>query len=249
MTSNPSRDSVLPAADYLVISWTVAETRAMAAIFTPGYNLQKWYSYAHNFDSKFKSRLAEGAPATETHILGRYFQSQVQGKKVLLFKSELHFTTDGLQLPLLDLLQQVINESGAKIVVTTGTSGPIGRGFQVGDVFVASRGIFRLNKDFKSADYNGKIVSSNVAMPATQFELANRNLFKANAFKLSFMRQTGPANPRIYWDSSPQPNMFVTTDYFAFDDIRNHYNLRCAGSVIESNPSSTVGACLHVLTH
>jgi uncharacterized protein YjbI with pentapeptide repeats/nucleoside phosphorylase len=233
MQAAPTRDSVLPAADYLVITWTVAETGAIAAVFTPGYSLKKWYNYAHNFDSKFKNRIAKGAPASETHTLGRYFLAKVDGKKVLLLKSDLHFSQDGPDLPLKDMLEQAIQESGAKLVVTTGTAGSIGRGLQVGDVLIASRATFLLRRTFKDEDFNGKTVSNEVNIPAAQVEFANQNLLQANASKLSAVRQGEPPVPRIYWDTAPQPNTVVTVDFFAFDDTLNHYNLQCAGSVIE----------------
>jgi uncharacterized protein YjbI with pentapeptide repeats len=234
MQAAPSRDSVLPAADYLVISWTVDETSAMAAVFTPGYSPQKWYAYAHDLDTKYKNRISAGAPASQTHALGHYFQALVGGKKVLLFKPDLHFAAGGPTLPLQDLLEQVIRESGAKMVVTTGTAGSIGRGLQVGDVVVASRAIFRLNRKYKDA-VDGKTVSSDVDMPAAQLELANRTLFQANASKLSVARKGGPQAPKIYWDSTPQPNVVVTTDFFATDDSQNSLKLQCVGSVNEAH--------------
>jgi uncharacterized protein YjbI with pentapeptide repeats len=234
MEATPSGDSVLPAADYLVISWTLAETSAIAAVFTPGYSVQKWYIYAHNFGSKFKKRV-EGAFAPRNSTLGRYFQARVGGKKVLLFKSDLHFMMDGPSLPLQDLLEQVIRESGAKMVITTGTAYPIGRGLQVGDVVVASSGIFRLNADFKEADFNGKTVSNEVNMPTAQLEFANRTLFQANASRLSAARKGRPPVPQIYWDSTPQPNVVVTTDYFVPNETQSSFNLQCAGSLTESH--------------
>ena len=154
---------------------------------------------------------------------------------MLLFKSDLHFARDGQTLPLQDLLEQVIRESGAKMVVTTGTAGSIGRGLQVGDVVVASRGIFRLNGNFKEADFNGKTVSNDVNLPTAQFEFANQNLFLANATSLTAARKGGPPVPHIYWDSTPQPNIVVTTDYFATDDTRNSFNLQCAVTVNEAS--------------
>jgi len=235
MKATPNRDSALPAADYLVVTWTIAEARAIAAVFTPEYSLQGWYSYAHNFGSKFKNRIRPNAPASQSQMLGRYFQALVAGKRVLLFKSELHFTQDGPALPLQDLLEQVIRESGAKMVVTTGTAGAIGRGLQVGDVVIASRATFSLNATFKDADFSGKIVSSDVTLPAAQLEFANRNLFQANASKLGVARKGRPPLPQIYWDSTPQPNVVVTTDYFATDDATNRFKLQCLGSVNEAH--------------
>jgi hypothetical protein len=135
---------------------------------------------------------------------------------------------DGPALPLQDLLEQVIRESGAKMVVTTGTAGAIGRGLQVGDVVVASRAAFSLNGTFKEAPFNGKIVSSDVNIPAAQLEFANRNLFEANAAKLSEVRKGRPPVPRIYWNSTPQPNVVVTSDYLALDDPNNRLKLQCS---------------------
>ena len=238
MEVTPGRDSALPATDYLVISWTVAETSAMAAVFTPGYSFQKWYIYAHNFDSKFKKRVTKRSQASITAALGSYFRALVGGKEVLLFKPDLRFPVDDPSLPLQDLLEQVVRESGAKMVITTGTAGSIGRGLQVGDVVVASRAIFRLNGAFSDDDLNGKTVSNEVNLPTAQLEFANRNLFQANASRLSAARKGRPPVPQIYWDSTPQPNVVVTTNYLAADDTQNSFNLQCVGSVNEANDAA-----------
>lgn len=235
MPATPKPDSALPTADYLVITWTLAETDAIAAVFTPGYGRQRWYDYTHNWETKFKDRIAKNAPASISHTLGRYFQAVVGGKKVLLFKSDLTFVTGDPSLPLRDLLEQLMRESGAKMVVTTGTAGSIGRGLQVGDVVVSSAATFLLRKAFKEAVFNEKPVSSDAVIPVAQLEFANRNLFEANASQLSALRESGPQKPKIYWDAMPQPNVVVTVDFFAFDDTNDFYKLKCAGSVIEMN--------------
>src|SRR5262249_24570306 len=145
LASTPPADSPLPAADYLVITWTTNETKALADVFTPGHPPNSWYKYAHSFDSKFKKRIRQQAPASMLGALGRYFFSKVGSRMVLCFKSDLHLSSpgmgaqDGPDLPLLDLLQQIIQESHPKLAITTGTAGALGGSLGLGDVAIASK--------------------------------------------------------------------------------------------------------------
>jgi uncharacterized protein YjbI with pentapeptide repeats len=266
MDPPPSPESPLPRADYLVVTWTVGEAAALAAVLSPGYDAKSWYSYRHSFDSEFRDQIAPSAPASLTERLGRYFPIRIGTKRVILFKSDLHFVQDGPKLPLLRLFQNLIYETGAKLVITTGTAGVIGRGLSVGDVVVASRCLLRYKPKRNGSDsdnstdseietrknsadesdndsLDGKVVSSAAKVPTKEIQFANMNLLAANASRLSAVRRGMPQVPRIYWNDTPQPAVVVTTNYFAFGDVKNTYGLQCTGSVVESGDALLGLAC------
>jgi len=116
----------------LVVTWTVAEAVPLATIFTPGVPLSQWFEYTHNVDVFIPKVTGPKAPFNDPklaryyHSLGLYYPVQLVGKNVLCFKSGLHMDYDGPAVPLLDLWKQILDETGAKFVITTGTGGVIG---------------------------------------------------------------------------------------------------------------------------
>lgn len=231
LAHTPSPTAPLPPHDYLVVTWTVAEARSLADTLTPG-NPSKtaWYPYAHNFKSEFVPLISKRAPAIlDSHRLGSYFPTTIAGKRVLCFKSELHMSQDGPKLPIAKLWKQIIEESKAKLVITTGTAGGIGKGIELGDVVVAPSVRFDCLKSFKSAPFHNSIYATSKL--ATSSFAAAEKLFAANVSHLP------PASrpPRII--SSPHAGLgnadIVTTDFFAFDDTSNTFGLQGLGSAVE----------------
>lgn len=166
-------DAPLPRCDYIAITWTVDEANAMASVLTPGYvadppsgdkTAKPWLHYAHNYND-YRPHIRPMAPAWNNHLLGRYFMSRFAGKDVICYKSELHLGQDGPGFPLKDLFKQLIEETKAKLVITTGTAGAIGPHVQLGDVIVANHCLFHCKRTFGSAPFNGKTYTSNVVMP------------------------------------------------------------------------------------
>jgi hypothetical protein len=133
----------LPAADVVVVTWTVDELAGMAKVFTSGHSAARWAPYPHNYGTAFASRIRHGAPAASSHRLGSFQLVQLAGLRVLLFKSELHLNQDGVKtgagtatLPVKDLFTQIIAETGTPYVFTIGTAGSVFDNFQLGDVVV-----------------------------------------------------------------------------------------------------------------
>ena len=85
----PAPTSPLPAADYLVVTWTTEEAKCLSDILTPGYECKTaWYPYTHNFTKDYVPIIRKGAPAVEdSHRLASYFLTTIAGKKVLCVKS------------------------------------------------------------------------------------------------------------------------------------------------------------------
>ena len=219
----------LPAADVLVVTWTVDEGHALSRVLTPGKDSRDDYvPYIHNYSSISK-KMRNGCPARELKRLGTYWMTTIGAVKVVVFKSDSHMSQDGPQLPNIDVWNQIISEVKPKLVITTGTAGGIGRDFEVGDVVVSSVVRFDCISKFKSQPFAKESFQS-VMPKATHFPSA-RSLFKANA-------------PQLPKDNTRMPKIFriargdvassvVTTDFFGFDTSNDHYHLQGLGSVSE----------------
>jgi hypothetical protein len=227
----PSPAQPLPKADYLVVTWTTEEAKCLADTLTPGFpSKTAWYNYTHNFQSEYVPLIRRGAPAVQdSHRLGSYFPTDIAGKRVLCFKSELHMSQDGPKLPVAKLWQQLIDEVKPKLVLTTGTAGGIGAGMQLGDVVVARAVRFDCTTKFKNAPFHNSSYDCS-KLKTTSLKVAER-LFAANAGHLP------PAGrpPRILTHAlaGAKPPDVVTTDFFAFDDTANDFGLKGLGAAVE----------------
>jgi len=259
----PSPGDRLPQADVLVITWTVAEQNALCDVLTPGFSRVKWYRYNRRYNSHYDELIREGAPSKRFKILGSYFVTWINGKKVLCFKSELHLNQDGIDLPatpgiatlpVKDLFEQLIEETGAGHVITVGTAGGIDVKHDLGDVVVTRGARFRLQDEFKNAPYNDQSYSSDWEVPTTYFTkaeelmalFANRlqepefgpptkrynfdgELFKAKANKPSIIHEKGTtAANRI-----PEFHPILSTDFFEFGTSANAEELLQIGCGME----------------
>jgi purine-nucleoside phosphorylase len=228
---NPGRrsDSPLPAADVLLVTWTVDEGHALSRVLTPGKDSHNDYlSYTHNFETISK-KMRAGCPAIEAKRLGAYWTTTIGGKSVVIFKSDSHMSQDGPQLPNIDVWRQIITEVQPKLVITTGTAGGIGKQFEVGDVIVSPVVRFDCTSKFKKM----KFAQANFASsPATTTHFATaQSLFKVNAPQLPKDNKRLPKIVRV----APKAlaSCVVTTDFFGFDTSDNHYKLQGLGDVSE----------------
>jgi nucleoside phosphorylase len=227
----PAPADPLPAADYLVVTWTVEEARCLADTLTPGFpSKTAWYNYAHNFESEFVPIIRRGAPSVQnSHRLGSYFLTMIAGKRVLCFKSELHMSQDGPKLPIAKLWAQLIAEAKPKLVITTGTAGGIGPAVELGDVVVAPSVRFDCTSKFKSAPFHDSSYATS-KLKTTSFPLAEQ-LFHANVAHLP----SASRPPKIFTKpaAGAKDTHIVTTDFFAFDDTSNDYGLQGLGLAVE----------------
>ncbi len=227
-------DGSLPEADVLVVTWTVDEGHALSRVLTPGKDSQNDYlPYTHNFDTISK-KMRAGCPAIEAKRLGAYWTTKIGKVKVIVFKSDSHMSQDGPQLPNIDVWRQIIVESKARLVITTGTAGGIGKQFEVGDVIVSPLVQFDCTSKFKNKKVDGELIAteqfSSVAPGNKNFAKAN-TLFKANAGQLP----PGNTRPPKIVQVSPTAlkQGVLTTDFFGFDTSDNHYKLSGLGDVSE----------------
>jgi hypothetical protein len=230
MAATPPPDAPLPLADYVVVTWTVEEAKALADILTPGYaSKTAWYPYTHNFTTEYVPIIRKGAPALNSKRLASYFLTEIAGKRVLCMKSELHLSQDGAKMPIAKLWAQIIAETKPKLILTTGTAGGIGGGIELGDVVSATSVRFDCLKSFKSQPFHNAIYKCS-ALKHKSTAVAEQ-LFQANTAHLPVA--TRP--PQIFTRKStitPVPDV-VTTDFFAFDDSSNDYGLQGLGGAVE----------------
>jgi Phosphorylase superfamily len=230
MPRKPSPSAPLPKCDYVLVTWTVEEAKALADTLTPGYpSKTAWYYYAHNFESKFVPLIRRGAPALESKRLGSYFMTSIAGKEVLCMKSELHFSQDGPDMPIAQLWKQIIAETEVKLLITTGTAGGIGAKVELGDVVTAQAVRFDCQKAFKSKSFHNSIYQTSKLNYAS-YPIAEK-LFAANAEHLPKSSRPQQIFTKPVTDAK-LPDV-VTTDFFAFDDSSNTFGLQGLGTAVE----------------
>lgn len=175
--NTPGVNAPIPKADVLAITWTVDEQDAMCDVLTPGFGRKAWYRYRHLFETdRYRGKIREGAPSLAANRLGSWFLTEIGGKRVVCFKSELHLNQDGVRtgdgtatLPVKDLFLQLIEESEAKVVLTVGTAGGTYVEHDLGDVVLTRGAKFRLQSEFKNEPYARAAYRSDWQIPMRHF--------------------------------------------------------------------------------
>lgn len=222
-------NGALPKADVLVVTWTVDEGHALSRVLTPGKDSRNDYrSYTHNF-STLSKKFRKGSPALEAGRIGAYWTTTIAGKKVVVFKSDSHLSQDGPQVPNIDVWIQIIGETEAPLVITTGTAGGIGKQFEVGDVIVSPLVRFDCISKFKNEPWHNDHYFN--TKPKTKFFTTAKSLFKANSDQLPKDNTRAPQIVTV--GATDIKSSVVTTDFFGFDTSDNHYKLQGLGDVSE----------------
>jgi hypothetical protein len=256
ITPAPALDAALPKADVVVVTWTIDETRALADVLTPGANKDHWYRYARNFDA-YEPKIRSGAPSRAAQRLGSYYLTLIGDRRVLCFKSELHLNQDGVTqppfgaphnatLPIKDLIHQIIDETEASLVITTGTAGGVFSEQDLGDVVVTRGAKFRLQQEFRDAPFNDVTYKSHWTVKTTHFAKAVELMlgFRAQVAEPEFLPPTINFAPldhmpkpirenaaSIMLDGVDMPafHPILTTDYFEFGTSINRLDqIGCA---------------------
>lgn len=222
--------------DAVIVTYTVAEAVALAALFTPGYPTSAWYEYRHGVDAYIPLVTKAGAPFNDAkpdmvryyHSLGLYFPCTIGKAKVLLFKSGLHLDHDGPAAPYRRLMDELVNTIQPKIFITTGTGGGIGAQVALGDVVVAGKVRFDCTtqfKDPKQFTWNAGSYSPTPVPPEALAAITSA-LTSVNAARIQDSEYKSNPVPRIW---SAPGDAIVTTDFFGFDDSTNYYKLQGLG--------------------
>jgi len=245
-------DAVLPQADFVIFTWTSAEANAMSAVMTPGSWAMPpkgmtggWNTYTNQWNSKYVGRFTSRSPAETAPYIGKFMPILITGRKVLLFKSNFHLARDNASMPVKDMFKQVIEQTQAKFVITSGTAGAIGPELILGDVMVANTARFKLDKTFKRSPFNNHSYTSGYDVP-TNGQLAGiGKLIAANAPSIKQANTEYPEivkkftrNPQVFTAANPEsevgePPVIVTTDAFEFDTAQNSFQLQGKGAMVE----------------
>jgi Phosphorylase superfamily len=202
-------NSPLPAADVVAITWTSAEWSALSFVFTgalpAGNGLADWLGYGRGFVSVYpalfqqslwqSSALSQDLPPSLAPLSGTpagadrwgFFRLvQVGNLRVLLFKSQLHISTDGVTLPLLEMTRRILDDTGASLLLSVGTSGAVQPDDRIGDVAITNAAHLLLTSNLETATYNDATFQSAFA---PNFRLVP----DAEALMLSISGPTMPA--------------------------------------------------------
>jgi len=219
--------------DAIVVTWTSAEAAALAALFTPGFQVSQWYEYRHDVQSYVPLVTGGMAPFNDKtpdmaryyHSLGLYFPCRIGKAKLLLMKSGLHLDYDGPACPVRKMIAEVVQTVQPKLFITTGTGGGIGKEVALGDVVIAGQAKFDCVTQFKSQQW-AKASYKTSPIPAGAIAAITPALTKVNASRIPGAHSV----PKL-WDTAA--DAIVTTDFFGFDDSTNYYKLQGLGQACD----------------
>lgn len=218
----------LPHADVLVVTYTVAEGQALADVLTPGHPSSSWTPYRNGWGA-LKARVGPHGPSHHSDRAGSWAVTKIGNATAVLVKSELHPSTDGPLLPMADLWVQMIEQVNPALVITTGTAGGVGADTLLGDVIVTSSVRWDCSTKFRSAPWAETTYRSDAGQhiletaPVQAFlGRAQQELMPVNAGRLPAADRL----PAVLTSTTDNPLITISTDFFAFDDVQDHYRLR-----------------------
>jgi nucleoside phosphorylase len=207
-----------PQADVLVVTWTAAEARALADVLTPGHASSAWARYTEHW-SKYEHQLTGRSPAKFSKCLGLWALTEIAGKRAVLFKSDLHLSTDAVSLPIRQLWAQLVEAVAPKLVITTGTAGGIGAQTQLGDVCATNGAKFNCQKAFRNEPFAQETFIGGQWAPGKQMQ-ACADLLAANAAKLQPVANRDPQVTTAIGKAGVE-----TIDFFGFADAADSYGV------------------------
>ena len=171
---NPDKNTIK--IDMLIITWTSAEWAAFDHVFCNSdkpmphsyYDHESWrdeWKYYHTNWDKIKNELTKISPSLKHAAWGscRIVEFPSNNKKALLFKSDMHISTDGADLPLINMMEQLIAGFDPALILTIGTSGGSRNQDDLGTTNVTDAAHFDLTGEFEKKKYpfNNKTFSNN----------------------------------------------------------------------------------------
>jgi nucleoside phosphorylase len=208
----------LPEGDVLVVTWTAAEANALADVLTPGHASRAWTRYTDRW-SQYEHQLTGRSPAKFSKCLGLWAVSEINGKRVVLFKSDLHLSTDAQTLPVRQLWVQLIQAVKPKLVITTGTAGGIGEQTQLGDVCVTNGAKFNCQKAFRQEPFAQQAFKGRPWKAGPRLKACG-NLLAVNASKLQPVATRDPKVSTVVGKPGVE-----TIDFFGFADATDSYGV------------------------
>lgn len=146
-------DAPLPAADVAVLTWTSAEWSALDHVFLgsteagvrASYDLMRdWHLYGRDVGSSLTDNTV--APLWGYYALVDVATSGGATRRVLLFKADAHLAHPPWIPGLVQMTQQVLDDSGCGWIYSIGTAGGSRDDVRLGDVSVTNAGQILLQK-------------------------------------------------------------------------------------------------------
>jgi hypothetical protein len=235
--------SDLPQAEFLMITWTDAETGAMATVFGAGK-----YHFNGEDDNDLTPLVLPGLPLpADQRSHAHFFQTNINGKGLVCLKSEFH---PKVQTAKTTTFFEKIIGSGAnpkfKYVITSGTSGGIWKSLDVGDVVVTNKARYGLTmpKEKQAQLFSGIADLVGSAPPAgssSWYDYVNREILAQDACVNSGLATRGGRNaangkPAIYYKSSGGNLTDVVTNSRISDDEFGRISFyRTIGATLDEN--------------
>jgi hypothetical protein len=166
----------LPRADAIIITWTEAEWAALDHVMCdsgrempcnfdddPEWK-NRWHFYSRGWD-RIRDALPPNAPSLEHQAWGKFCRVKLPAndKTALLFKSDMHISTDGETLPLRDLIRNIIEDVSPNLdlFLTIGTAGGTRTEDFLGTTNISNTAKFDLSGDLSKYDFNHKEFTNN----------------------------------------------------------------------------------------
>ena len=186
--SSFAKGQALPRADVIIITWTSAEWAALDHVFCDSdqpmsYNAiantksfsTDWLLYDRDFSSVV-DQLTSKSPSKNDDAWGKFRMVTVNNKRVLLFKSDMHLSTDGTPIPALQMVDQIIADSTPSLILTIGTAGGTRNQDNLGSVNITNAAHFVLESGFANKPFNNQTFTDNWTFTAADLGLVNNLL-------------------------------------------------------------------------
>ena len=102
----------------------------------------------------------------------------VNSKRVLLFKSDMHLSTDGTPIPALQMVDQIIADSTPSLILTIGTAGGTRNQDNLGSANITNGAHFLLAAPFQSKPFNNQTFANNWTFTAGGLSLVKTLLLE-----------------------------------------------------------------------
>ncbi len=263
----------LPKADVVVITWTAAEWKALHDVLAPapkdftGNWRDLWYPYTRNFYKVYQDlwnhRLTQWQKASSMQtpslnerrdvwyrkgIFGNFRLISIGERTVLLFRSCLHLNTDGRMIPLVRLIEQIIEDVNPGLVISVGTAGGVSKKDHLGDVMVTNKALFHLSDEFSDAWFNHYTYTSPWKPPHTLVSDAEPLMKNVKEGELWLpCPQYNKKVPEPIMPTSYDPKIkisekpIITTDCFEYGTTEN--NLDALGCAVEMGDALVAMVC------
>jgi hypothetical protein len=235
--------TALPAAEFVMVTWTEEETDAMARVFGGGK-----YHFTSGTANNFTPLVLAGLtlpPKSKAH--GYFFQTKVNGKSVVCLKSEFH---PKMQTALTARFFEKVIGSGQtpkfKFLITSGTSGGIWQSLDVGDVVVTNKARygFTMPAEKQSQIFTGlsNVQGTNPPAGSTSwYDYVNKQILATDACVNSGLKadkwgRKAAGSPAIYWQApGGELTDVVTNSRISDDEYGKRAQYQKIGATLDEN--------------